>query len=322
MHELEEKLIVKIAALNSAVWEHRVGRPLINEWIKNFENSKSQDVRSKERIHALYLLSQFIYFGSRQIRELLKSLYRDHYKYPIIAAIRRQHSDTTNLSLINSEFRKQLELTRFLGIGNPSESGSHLLYFFRQENILNKSLFINGYELFSRGDKKHQRTLRMPKVQRYVFIDDFCGSGDQGVEYSNDVLTELKRCDKNVKASYLVLFGTSGGLEKLRRETLFDDVSCVVELDETFKCFGKTSRYFSANAQSINKSFAERMCRRYGGELRPAHPLGYNDCQLLLGFHHNTPDNTLPIMWCDDGENISWFPVFKRYPKLYGGLLT
>ena len=43
-------------------------------------------------------------------------------------------------------------------------------------------------------------------------------------------------------------------------------------------------------------------------------PLGYNHDQQMLGFYYNTPDNTLPIFWCDE----NWISVFLRYNKIYG----
>ena len=54
------------------------------------------------------------------------------------------------------------------------------------------------------------------------------------------------------------------------------------------------------------------MCKRVGAQLNPSAPLGYGGCQLLLGFAHNVPNNTLPIFWLQDE---AWFPVFKRYHK-------
>ena len=55
------------------------------------------------------------------------------------------------------------------------------------------------------------------------------------------------------------------------------------------------------------------MCEKYGNKLTKGYPLGYGGCQLLLGFSHNTPNNTLPIFWCDN----NWTPFFKRYNKKY-----
>jgi hypothetical protein len=53
------------------------------------------------------------------------------------------------------------------------------------------------------------------------------------------------------------------------------------------------------------------------GSLLSGHPLGYKDGQLLLGFAHNTPDNTPPIFW-SEGHREPWSPVFIRYDKQYG----
>ena len=59
------------------------------------------------------------------------------------------------------------------------------------------------------------------------------------------------------------------------------------------------------------------MCWKYGKTmLGEKHALGFEDSQLLLGFHHNIPDNTLPIMWFDGPDRVPWKPIFRRYPKL------
>ena len=44
--------------------------------------------------------------------------------------------------------------------------------------------------------------------------------------------------------------------------------------------------------------------------------LGFGDCQLLLSLHHNTPNNTLPIIWYEEDDE-NWTPIFKRYNKVY-----
>jgi hypothetical protein len=259
-----------------------------------------------------------MYFGSMQMRELLKALFRDLYRYPIIASIRMQHGDTTDQTLINRVFSEELQKTLFLGVGNPSESGCHLLYYFRQENGLPKTQFIHTHEVFRREVGTGKFSLRFPDVKRYVFIDDFCGSGEQGTQYSRDVVSDLKRLDASVVVAYYVLFATSDGIGRVRSETSFDDVECIYELDDTFKCFHRDARYFADPPGGIEKTFAESMARTYGSALVPDHPLGYDDCQLLIGFHHNTPDNTLPIIWYDEPEGAPWTAIFRRYPKYYG----
>lgn len=321
--EVKTKLLRKIKILNETTWENRASKLQIGKWLENFEE--------EEQIQALFLLSQFMYFGNIQMRNLLKSLYRDLFQYKIIEKIRKDNGDTRDLNIIDLEYKKALSKTRFLGLGNPSESGPHLLYFFRQENSLSKKLFINTFEIFAQNDG--ELSLRYPEVDHYVFVDDFCGSGSQAKKYSEIMLKNLKELDSTLKVSYLMLFGTKLGKEIVRMETLFDHVDSVYEFDESFKCFEKNSRIFKDAELPISQDIAEKISFKYGRSLmerickksvkssevyscstKNAH--GFGDGQLLVGFHHNTPDNSLPIFWFDE-DGTSWTPIFKRYNKIY-----
>lgn len=312
--DLKDQLFRKIKSLNDTIWEGRANRPMVLEWLNNFQPDDLTSPHS-ERLHALYLLGQFMYFGAREIRESLRAVYRDLYKYPIVDAIRRKNSNTCDAKFIEEEFKNHLQSTRFIGIGNPSESGNHLLYYFRQENGLPSNLFIHSHQIFNRYGGKEPPTLRNTAVRRYVFLDDFCGSGTQALKYSNDIVQDIKALDASVEVDYYMIFATDHGRDFVKRNTLFDHAECVLELDDTFKCFGPTCHYFLEGYASIDKAFALTTCRSYGLRLCPTHPLGYQDCQLLIGFHHNTPDNTLPIFWYDEPTGLPWTPIFKRYMK-------
>jgi hypothetical protein len=314
LDNFEQQIMAKIKSLSETIWENHATEPDIIDWLANFKG-RSCD-KNTEQLHALYLLSNFMYFGSRQIRELLRAVFRDLYKYPIVEKIRKSHGDTVDCSLIESEFTVELQKTRFLGVGNPSESGYHLLYYFRQENSLPKTNFIHAHEVFTRASSG-PTLLRSPEVKRYIFIDDFCGSGQQGIAYSKDVVSFIKNLDPNSFVAYYMLFGTEAGIKRVRSGTQFDDVQTVYEIDNSFKVFSTSSRYFSEGFQQINRETAEDICSTYGHLLEPQNPLGFSDGQLMIGFHHNTPDNTLPIFW-NDGSLFMWKPIFRRYPKIYG----
>jgi hypothetical protein len=309
---VQEELFQKIKTLHETIWERNASRPKIEEWLSNFEGN------AEEKLAALYLLSNFMYFGSKEIRELLKALYRDIFKYPIIEAIRKANNDTLDADYIQQEFQKELHKTRFLGVGNPSESGCHLLYYFRQENLLPKSLFIHTHEIFSRRGSPPSLAIKDTQINRYVFLDDFCGSGSQAKDYSKDVLEVLKSLNGNAKSAYYMLFATETGLREIRDHTHFDFVDAVFKLDDSYKCFDAQSRYFIQGHRTPDKEFSKNMCLYYGGRLCPSDPLGYKNGQLLIGFHHNIPDNTLPIIWYDDPGGLPWKPIFRRYPKIYG----
>ena len=222
-------------------------------------------------------------------------------------------------SLINAEVSQRLAATRFLGVGSPSESGVHLLYYFRQENSLSKDHFLDLAQVFEKaaGPAAEWR-LRYPNVERYIFVDDVCGSGETAVRYSG-WLQDLRNLKKDVSLHYLALFATADGLKRVRDESIFGN-SCgaIFELDGSYKTMSDASRYLRVVPSEIDPDAVRQLAMTYGSLLLPNNPLGYEDSQLLLGFHHNTPDNTLPIIWMDqdNGSPMSWRPAFRRYPKL------
>lgn len=59
---------------------------------------------------------------------------------------------------------------------------------------------------------------------------------------------------------------------------------------------------------------AFRLCRAYGGT---SLPFGCGDAALPLVLHHNTPDNSVAVLWQDrgdDGPLVPLFPRYERYP--------
>lgn len=304
LNHTAEELFEVIKTLNERIWGNKLSMPAIDRWLENFTNG------DEERLIALHLLAQFMYFGNAEIRILLQSLYRDLYRMPILEQIRGEHNGEFDHEFITRRLREELYVTKFLGVGNPSESGSHLLYYFRQENQLSKEVFINTHEIFKRT-AAGERVLRDDQIKHYVFIDDLCGSGTQAVEYSEDIVEEIKSRKKDARVYYFALFGLESGLSSVRSSTVFDVVDAVFVLDTSFSCFDEGSRYFLPDEEEARRKARETMSR-YGERLLPGHGLGYKDSQLLLGFFYNVPDNTLPVIWC---ENDSWTPIFRRYPK-------
>lgn len=316
---LSERLRVQVKRMLESVWERRADLKDVDDWLGQFDPGEEG---GGERLQAFFLLSQFMYFGSFEVRALLKALYRDHFRYPIVAGIRRANADTTDLALISSAYHAELAVTRFVGLGNPSESSSHLLYYFRQENGLPKDLFVGPADIFhfAAADDGFVQVLRDETIRNYVLIDDLCGSGRQVEGYSANIAAPLRRAAAKsgfeVRISYIALFATSGGIAHVQDLGQFDGVDCVVELDPSFRCFADTSRYYANERAPISRAAAEAMCRRHGARLSPDHPLGFEDGQLLLAFSHNTPDNTLPIFSSDDPRGTAWKPLFKRYDKV------
>lgn len=275
-------------------------------WLENF--------KEEEKIFAMFLLSKFMYFDNETIRELMRRVYEDLYRRPIIYQIRKGRGNTTDKSIIEGEFKKNLNRTRFLSIGNPSESSAHLLYFFRQENRLERDMFINAHQLYTHtteGDLLIAKTV-VENIDRIVVLDDFCGSGTQATAFDGEFVVNLKKDKPDIEIDYFSLFAIENGLNKIKN-LHYNKAEAIFVLDDTYKCFSKDSRFFDVKEEDI-KTHCRTLCNKYGRKLEPKNPLGYKNGQMLLGFHHNTPNNSLPVFW---SEKKSWNSIFKRFVKIY-----
>ncbi len=313
MNPLEQRFIERIKILNSDVWRTDLTNADIDRWLANFTGQV--EPVEKERIHALHLLSNFVYFGSPEIRILLRAVYRDLYRYPIVQELRSAGLIRSPLD-VETEFIKVRDRTRFLPMGNPAESGSLLLYFFRQENRLPKSLFAYERGLFSKSRPSGVVEIDS-EIDLAVFIDDVLGSGSQAIDYSQRILGVLddaaKRSARNFKTKYFVLFAKNQGLQ-IARKTLFDTVRAVHEFDVSEELYNPDNRAFLNQDPEIDIDVSRRVMSHYGTQVFKEGPLGWRDGQLLLGMHHNIPDNTLPVVW---SSRENWYPIFRRYEKLY-----
>lgn len=314
--ECYDEMIARILVLSDYAWERRIDKPAIDRWLDNFDGQSGIDPET-EKLHALYLLSQLLFFGVREMRVLLRALYRDLFLIPLIQENRAQNSGTRDPLTLSHARSEALKATRFLGVGNPSESGVHLLYYFRQENALRKYQFMDTAQIFT--NEGGTRRVRDPNIRRYVFVDDVCGSGQTAAIYSRDFLEELKIADPTVELSYLCVFATAAGLENVRNNTVFGArAKAIFDLDESYKSLSEKSRYFKIRPRSIDPDTAKAVALHYGSLIAPGNGGGFDDGQLLLGFSHNIPDNTLPIIWRDtsNGSPVQWTAAMPRYMKV------
>lgn len=307
----------KIQVLSEWIWENKPKQIEITEWLENFDSENCE----REKLNSLHQLSYFMSFELREIREMLRSLFRDHFVKPLIQDIKKR--GILSLNDINDEISNQIKKTRFIGLGNASESSCLMLYFFRQENGLSKEHFINASEIFERGDdgkvtslRQHGPTDEKEDILHYVFMDDFSGSGSQACDYFTDNQCKMiSILNKEVTVYYFTLFSTIASNENISSFDKNIKLQSIFELDETYKTFGEHSRYYSKYPDE--KIFSEHACKNYKN--RYSHQdsnylCGWRNGQLLLRFFYNTPDNTLPSFWT---KTENWKPIFKRYDKIY-----
>lgn len=315
--EDEASIRKRIKLLSDTIWEGSGGQEDVNRWLENFTGQTAGVPAEIERLHAVHLLSHFTYFGLRELRELLKALYRDLFRYQVIQELRDNAGGRADAAFLQEAFDDVLSRTRFLGVGNPSESGTHLLYYFRQENRLRKELFPNPYELLTTSPEDGRFRLADGDVRRLVFIDDVVGTGRQAAQHNVAFMAHLRDAarlsEQSVEVWYLTLFGDARGMAKVQ-QLGFDHVAAVHELTASQLAFSEESHVYAAPPDGISREIAEEVASHYGGGLAPGNSMGYGDGGLLLGLHHNVPDHTLPIFWVQEAF-VPWTPVFRRYPK-------
>lgn len=66
--------------------------------------------------------------------------------------------------------------------------------------------------------------------------------------------------------------------------------------------------------QFFNPADIDRL-RALGQRLEPERPLGFGDTALLLAYHFQCPNNTLPLIWSHGNERFRWNPLFAYRQK-------
>lgn len=289
-----ERLKELIYKTSVVAWANDISSQRIEKWLDNFNGSAIGDPKA-EKILAAWMLLNFVFYTLDDVRSFCKSIYEDYIHQKLIEY---KESGKLNHYGIPKQIEYIVSNTVFVALGNDSESGSNILYFFRQENHLPK-------KVFEKNGKAN--------VENIVFIDDVTISGIQACQYirDNTLIAEKK---------YLLTFiSTIDAIDRLEKEEVTVLSGNVISDRE--KCFSTDSYVFANEDKNKFLDITKSMCISYGEKILLGHidlsdhPLGFDDGQQMFGFYYNTPDNSLPIFWCSLNK---WSPAFKRYDKIYG----
>jgi len=117
---------------------------------------------------------------------------------------------------------------------------------------------------------------------------------------------------RNIKIFFIAIVAYVDGLKRIEKTIDELDTKVILHtcetLDETCKCFGEKSRFYSDLKQ---REAAFRVAENYGKKLEKKCPLGYGNLQLAVTFEHNCPNDSLPILW-SESTVPKWMPLFKR----------
>jgi hypothetical protein len=189
-------------------------------------------------------------------------------------------------------------------LDGPGKSGAHLARLYVDENGLYKENMIELADL--------EAGLSRDNVQAIVFVDDFVGTGDSATNYLEKLWKEFGETlsANNRKMFFVSIAGFGAAVDRVARkvEQLQMQISIHVcdALGDDKHCFSHSSQLFACDNDRVA---ATDIAYRKGVALCKQAPMGYGDCQALVVFSHNCPNNTLPILW---DKSQQWNPLFRR----------
>lgn len=198
-------------------------------------------------------------------------------------------------------------------------------------NVANKLKQLCGWtntmEIDIEQDATWPNALKM-KARWMIITDDFLGSGKTLGRYFIKAAQNLKLLletypDVHVRILYLVGFQKQYNIavESLKEILGFEASERTRIL--VWRLLGDHDRCFSESSEIVKdhqvrtrlQQFCLDTASRYMGTLphQSRQGEGYSRSQALVVFHDSVPNNTLPIIWYNEG---SWIPLFPKSEHL------
>lgn len=306
--KIELELLDKLNAKNQYIWDQAKSTPEIRHWLANFEK--------EDKEIALTLALGIKYYSDKLIKSSLVSLSKKIVNY--IYKKDKELQNSLNGKNEIEEIRKIIDdfiykNCLFIGYGSGSSSGTMLLYHYDKHLDFSRINTCSICELF------HDDRFQSEKYKYIFFIDDFIGTGDQAADTWEEQICGKTLKDYATNNPYkrlilAVLVSTKDGINKVSSkinsyENKFLDIISNDIINEKLYSFSEESLVFR-NA-TLRQKAKERLSL-YGEKLSKRFPLGYNEMGLTISFSHNTPDNSLPVIW---KKSENWQPLFERYKK-------
>jgi hypothetical protein len=172
-----------------------------------------------------------------------------------------------------------------------------------------------GCEIDLTRDESEWPQLDANASYQLVLVDDFVGSGRtiSRLFVGNDA--PVRRLLAKLPSARLWI-GIIVGFDRALRSALsaIEEFGARVTvtpyklLTEDDRCFSDTSRILAnATTRSRVKDFCLQTAKTHYPSLSRNIRLGFNDTAALVVFHDTIPNNSLPIIWHNEG---TWFPLF------------
>jgi len=237
------------------------------------------------------------------------------------------------------EYREIKRRSLFLGISD----GAKIDQLRRASGISNEQVFSSYYVSVEKKDDLLKELVKdgfEDKFNSIYLIDDFTGSGLSYVRYEDNKhtgkLIKFLKLVYNVESNssgisalpdlfdinnidlhVLFYIARSNSLEYIRKElgewqketglNFQFTVDAIQQIGENYKSeVTLNTALVDLSRKHIKKSIIDR---HYEKGKHEQYYLGFDECSLPLVLHHNTPNNSLPILW--------WYPEDEDFRGLF-----
>lgn len=307
-------------------------------WLGNFTEAEER------RAAYSFVSERLIYISEAEMRHLVGLSYPDYIRNILLQRVAEELAipDYLVAKLLDSDaFEKAERKSLFLGLSD----GARIDVFRRMAGLNNEQVY-GIYQLSEEKSKDMVRKLRKAlsafnsdsseeRFNTVFLLDDFAGSGDSLLrEEGGEAKGKIVRClntlqienestqllDLSTLSVYVVLYmATRRAVDALKRRLqkqwaadlsmctivplyiLEDDVRVTQERDPQFNRLLES--YYDENVMDSHLA-------KGGGDI--VH--GYADCSLPLVLSHNTPNNSVYLLWADKpGFTKALFPRVSRH---------
>ena len=306
------------------------------KWLSQFETEEEKNTAYQ------FVLDSLIFISSDQMSHLVNITYADKIQ-PIVI---RKTASVINLNpfwvskiVKSTTYKVSLRRSLFIGLSD----GSKIDLLRRSSQRLSNEQVLTTYSIseVKRNDmlnelKKEKINLKFNTV---FLIDDFTASGTSYFRKSDgewkgkifkflqSILPDgenanLRQENDSLDIHIIFYIATTDALLKLKEniqtyksehpESNFAftiDAVQIIGSEVKAEILNKTSFI-----DLVKKYFDENIIdRHYKEGIHDKPYLGFNECCLPVILSHNTPNNSLPILWFPDDKIIGLFPRVKRH---------
>jgi len=307
-------------------------------WLRQFEKIEEKSIAYN------FIKTNLIFFSGEQILHLVSLAFSEKVKPLIIenTALELSISKYHINEIVESDaYKRNLRQTLFIGLSD----GSKIDYFRRVSRINNESVSptyeIADTKVTDMLDKL-KKEINVDKFNSIVLIDDFTASGKSYFREEEDGTFAGKICkflnslinddmdnyistlvDKNFHILILFYVATDEAIntikELINKWMSINDLKIKVDIEAIQFIKEDVKEDVLKNPEFIKlaeKYFDNSILTKHymvGKHTKPY--LGFNECTLPLVLNHNTPNNSLPILWFPESLDNSLIGLFPRISR-------